>query len=491
MEKDMRGNIIVKVGIYLRKSRAEDGTQDLKKHKDYLVKVCKDKGWLFDLYEEIDSSQELNRNELQRLRQDIELGKIDAVMVNAVDRLSRRARHFLEIVEDYFIAKNMTKLFEREVEHNLLDTTTITMLQIKATLSQAEYSFIVARLNQGRKQAANKGIWSGKMVYGFEFDNEQRKIVTVEKEKPIVRKICDLTLEGYSYGAVCKELNRLGYRTRKGNEFDIHNIKSIVHSPFIRGHVEVNWGDGEKTYVRDNHDAIISDAEYEKMKLILDRRSQQYTHKSSAPKHYLQGLLRCSKCGLVMVVQANKESKYNEGVRLYGDYRYYVRKCLSKDCENYGCNVSIVEDTIKKVLNEFSSQIMKKIDQLSNINQEDIKIGFQNRVREIKNAITKLDNKEESLLDLLLDKTINKDTYNKRIESLKEEKAELVSELNSLPTMDVEQESKHVHNIVNLIERFEEIDGEDKRRLLQLAFSKIDYTRLSKKDTPTLDCYPN
>jgi site-specific DNA recombinase len=161
---------IVKVGVYLRKSRAEDGTQDLKKHKDYLIEVCDRNNWLYELYEEIDSSQDLDRAELQRLRNDIGLGKIDAVMVHAVDRLSRRSRHFLEIIEDYFIAQGMTTLFVKDTENNLLDPTTITMLQLQATLSQAEYSFIISRLREGRKASAKEGIWSGKMVYGYTFD---------------------------------------------------------------------------------------------------------------------------------------------------------------------------------------------------------------------------------------------------------------------------------------------------------------------------------
>ncbi|MGM0922866.1 MAG: recombinase family protein [Bacillota bacterium] len=490
MEK-LRGKVIVKVGIYLRKSRAEDGVQDLKKHKDYLIEICNKNEWLYDLYEEVDSSQDIQRAELQRLRQDIVLGKIDAVMVHAVDRLSRRSRHFLEIIEDYFIAEGMTTLYVKDTPNNLLDSTTITMLQLQATLSQAEYSFIVARLKEGRRQSAKQGIWSGKMVYGYQFDKETRKVITVESELPVVRKICDMVLEGYSYGSICTELDKLEIRTRKGKKFEVHNIKSIVHSPIIRGHVIVNWNDGEETIVKDSHEAVVTEAEYSQMQAILERRSEQYTYKSVAPKHFLQGLLHCASCGLVMVVQANKESTYKEGTRLYGDYRYYVRKCRNKDCTNYGCNVTEIEDILKEVLKQFSVQVKEKIEVLREVNEDEIKKVFSSKVKELEKAITKLENKEESLLDLLLDGTITKDVYNKRIENMKESKAQLITELNALPSINVEQETKHADNIIDLIEHYEGLNGEDKRRLLQLTFAKIDYTRNDKKDTPTLDCYPN
>lgn len=493
MINDKKEKVIVKVGIYLRKSRADDGVQDLQKHKDYLIDICTRRKWLYELYEEIDSSQDIHRVELQRLRNDISLGKIDAVMVNGVDRLSRRARHFLEIIEDYFQSQNMTSLFEREVEHNLLDATTITMLQIKATLSQAEYSFIVKRLNEGRRSSANKGVWSGKLVYGYTFDNEKRKVIIVENEISVVRKICDMTLEGYTYGSICTELNRLGYRTRKGNEFEVHNIKSIIHSPFIRGHVIINWNDGDETIVRDNHENVITDSMYEKMKEILDKRSSQYNNKAVAPKHFLQGVLRCSSCGLVMVVQANKKSTYDEGMRIYGDYFYYVRKCRTKYCENYGCVVIEIEDTIIKTLKKRSSQVIEEIKELRKVNKNEIKKGFSDKIQEIERAIIKLDSKEESLLDLLLDDDIDftKEKFNKSIEKIKLQKSELQKELDSHVFVDVEQEIEYAENIINLIDQYESLDGKDKRRLMQLIFGKINYTRNKKEDKPVLNFYSN
>ena len=482
----------MKVGIYLRKSRAEDGIQDLKKHKDHLVKICNEKGWLYELYEEIDSSQDINREELQRLKNDIALGIIDAVMVHAVDRLSRRSRHFLEIVEDYFLAQGMSTLYERDVEHNLLDTTTITLLQIKATLSQAEYSFIVARLNEGRKTSANKGIWSGKLVFGYMYDKDNKKILPDPNEFPIVRKIADMLLEGYTYGAICTDLNRLNYRTRKGNEFEVHNIKSIIHSPFIRGHVLVNWKN-EQTIVKNSHEAVISDAEYEKIRQLLDRRTEQYTRLSVAPKHFLQGLIRCSNCGLSFVLQANKvpDNKYPEGTRTYEGYRYYIKKCRGKNCVNYGSNIADVEDIIKEVLKDHVSTIMDEIETLKVTNKDELKKSHTFRKKELEKAISKLDSKEESLLDLLLDGTIKKELYNKRINSLKEEKARLLNEFNALPVMDLEQEEKHAEHIIDLIKRYEDLDGQDKRRLIQMAFSRITYSRFSKKESPTLDFYAN
>lgn len=475
MSKKNVGGIIVKMGIYLRKSRSEDGTTaDLQKHKDYLIDVCVRNGWLFELYEEIDSSQDINRPELQRLRRDIQLKKIDAVMVHAVDRLSRRTRHFLEIVEDYFLHEGVTKLYVKDQEYNLTDSNTITMLQIQATLSQSEYSFIVRRLNEGRKSSAEKGIWSGKTVFGYKYNKVTKKLEVVESEKPVVRKICDMVLEGYPFLSIAEELNKLGYRTRKGNPFQIHNIKSIIKSPFIRGHVEVTWEDKlskekETTVVKDSHEAIITEGEYNQIQEILNKRAENYSNINVKPKHFLQGLLKCKVCGLTTVIQADARSG-----------QYYVRKCRGCN-QNYGCNVSEVESILEQVLESYSEEIKSKIEELTKANQSEITSNLVQRKKELEDAVNKLNVKETALLDILLDGTITKEVYNKKIESIKSEKAELLQAIESVPTIDINVIKEGAETQLNLINEYTHLCEEDKRRLLQLLCKRIEYSNTIKK----------
>lgn len=481
--------VIVKMGIYLRKSRSEDGTTaDLQKHKDYLVDICTRNGWLYDLYEEIDSSQDINRPELQRLRRDIELGKVDAVMVHAVDRLSRKTRHFLEIIEDYFLENGVTKLYVKDQEYDLTDSNTITMLQIQATLSQSEYSFIVKRLNEGRKASAKKGVWSGKVVFGYKYNKETKKLELVEEEYPIVRKICDMVLEGYPFLTIADELNKLGYRTRKGNIWQMHNIKSIIKSPFIRGHVEVNWvnkvtKEKELTIVKDSHESIITEGEYAQIEKILESRAKHHSNIKVKPMHFLQGLLKCKVCGLTTVIQAdsNPSGKSNN---------YYIRKC--KGCgKNYGCNIKVVEGILEKTLEGYTEEIKNKIEVLSNANQGEITANLTQRKKELEDAIKKHDVKESDLLDLLLDGTITKDAYNQKVELIKSDKAKLIQELESVPTIDFNVVMEGAENQLGLINDYKSLCDTDKRRLLQMICKKIEYSNLTKSGTPILDFHPN
>ncbi|MFG3611486.1 recombinase family protein [Rummeliibacillus stabekisii] len=491
----------MKVGIYLRKSRAEDGIQDLEKHKEYLLAVANKNNWSYELYEEIDSSQDINRPELQRLRKDIQLKKIDAVMVVAVDRLTRKSRHFFEIIEDYFVAEGMTTLYIRDTPNDLTDATVIAMLQIQATFSQAEYSFIVKRLNEGRKSSVKKGTITGKLVYGYVKDKETNKPTIQPDEAIVVRKMADMLLQGETYYTVIDTLNKEGFRTRKGNLWEVYNVKSVIHSPIIRGHVIQNWQD-EKIERYNNHEAIITEAEYAKIKEILEQRADHYKGVSTAPTHYLQGLLKCPKCKKVMVFASSKPKKYKNGVPFYLDeYVYYVRACrpIRKDgksctCGNNGVQATAVEILIKQILKEFQSTVLERLEVLKETDGKEVKDSKRSVINNIKKEIDKLTTKEDALLDLLIDKTIDKTAYDKKTLQIKEQRAELISKLHeaeqAYSAVDIEQEYKHVNNINSLIEQWDDLSLTQKRKTIQITFKHIEYSRFDKSKPPQLRAVP-
>ncbi|MDF2544443.1 MAG: hypothetical protein K0S47_4161 [Herbinix sp.] len=500
LQNNFKGRVIVNIGIYLRKSRADDGVQDLAKHKEFLIKIANKNNWTYELYEEIESSQDLLRPELQRLRQDISLGKIDAVLVHALDRLSRNTRHFLEITEDYFAKQGMTRLYVKETEYDLTDHSTIMMLSFQATMSQAEYNFIVARLNDGRKGSIRKGIITGKLTYGYYFDRDNKEIKLHPEESVLVRKICGWLLQGEPYKAICDRLNSLGYRTRTGNLWDIYNIKSIAHSPVIRGHVIQDWKDKrtheiEHIEVKNSHPAIITDAEYAKIKEIMEKRADNYKSLSTAPKHYLQGLLRCPNCHKVMTLAGSKPNrkKLSDGsLERSGDYVYYVRACRpqikGKDrCPNLGCQAETIEQQIRLLIKSYQQELQTKMALLSEVNADDIKRGKKETVLELKKAIAKLENKEDYLLDLYSEEGIDKGTLNKKINKIKENKASLFSQLQEaeaqVSAVDIEQEIKHQTYLYNAIEEWDNLTNEQKRQILQMLFKEMWYERFDK-DTP-------
>lgn len=481
----MKVEIIIKVGIYLRKSRSEEGVQDLAKHKEYLISICEKNGWSYELYEEIDSSQKIDRRELQRLRHDIADGKIDTVMVHSVDRLSRKSRHFDEILEDYFIDQGMTKLYVKDSERNLLDHNTITMLRLEATLSQSEYNYIIKRLKEGRKQSARSGVKSGNLVFGYRFNKETRKVEPHPVEFPILRKICEMTLKNHPIASIVTELNSLGYRSRSGVLWTPSTIRTILDSNVIRGHIIVHWKDGETTVKENNHRACVTEGEWAQIRTILDRRKRNYRNQKTAPRHWLQGILKCPICNHNLPVKNKNNSVVGQ---------YHVKKCRSfihdgyrnEECGNIGCTMKIIDELIIGELEKIAEKVKKRIEQLKETDIEKLTFETTNKRKKIEQGLRKLNNREEAFLHMLADGTINKETYIFQISKLKDEKCGLQQEINSLPQFDVEQAIKEKIDQFDLLKSFTSLEDSAKRRLFQMLFSKIEYIRYDRNSLPRL-----
>lgn len=494
---------IRKMGIYLRKSRAENGVKDLDKHKEYLIGICTNiLKCDYELFEEIESSVTLDRSELQRLNQWCKDGLIDGVMVNAVDRLSRKTRHFLEIIEDYFVEQGITRLFVKEQEQDLTKTNVITLLQIQATLSQAEYSFIVQRLKEGLKASVAKGVRFGRKIYGYRLNKVTKKMEIIPEEAKVVREIIDLLLIGDTYGGICDKINNDGKRTRQGKLFDVHNIKSFVNSPTIRGLVEVHWADGSVTVKEgERHEAIMNDAEYYKIKEILQNRADNYKSLSIAPKHYLQGILKCPRCGKVMSIAASKQTKQINKERIYleGTEKYYIRACRNQrsgeKCGNMGCNADLAEVYIRNYIYDYEPKIDERIKYFMEADGEEIKKSHKEKIEKLKNAIKNIEGKEESLIIFLEDGTIDREKYVERINNLKEEKAELIKKLadaeKQFTSIDIETNLKQLNSIKNSIVKWDNLGSEEKRQLIQMLFSKIEYRKFKGSKKFELTAFTN
>lgn len=183
-------------------------------------------------------------------------------------------------------------------------------------------------------------------------------------------------------------------------------------------------------------------------------------------------------------------------IKRSGDYVYYVRACRpqikGKDrCPNLGCQAEVIEQQIRLLIKSYQQELQAKMALLSEVNADDIKRDKKQTVIELKKAIAKLENREESMLDLLLDGTIDKDTYNKKINQIKEDKASLFSQLqeaeSQVSAVDIEQEKKHQAYLYNAIEEWDNLTNEQKRQLLQMLFKEMWYERFDKNTPPRVN----
>ena len=154
----------------------------------------------------------LERPALKRLLRDIEAGLIDVVVVYKIDRLSRSLTDFAKLV-DVFERHNVTFV---SVTQQFNTTTSMGRLTLNILLSFAQFEreVIGERIRDKFAASRKKGMWMGGWPpLGYEVEN--RRLVVVEREAAIVRRIFDRFAKTGSALTVARELNAAGEVTKR------------------------------------------------------------------------------------------------------------------------------------------------------------------------------------------------------------------------------------------------------------------------------------
>ena len=222
-----------KACVYTRVSidaQGEDGKVSLPE-QERMAKACiESKGWQYvRTYEDNGySGRTTDRPALQQMLSDIKNGEVEAVIIYKLDRLSRKQRDTLSIIEDFLLKNNVDLVSLNET----LDTSTPwgrAMIGVLSSFNQLESENIAMRTAMGRYATAREGGYAGgKPPLGYRA--VEGHLVIVPEEAEIVRLVYSLRAEGKTLHAITDELNKKGYRSKKGNEFKHSAIQTILNN---------------------------------------------------------------------------------------------------------------------------------------------------------------------------------------------------------------------------------------------------------------------
>lgn len=228
-----------KACVYTRVSTAEQATEgySIEEQERMCKAAIESKGWQYvTTYSDPGiSGRTMERHGLQNMLTAIRNNEIEAVVIYKLDRLSRKQRDTMTIIEDIFLKNDIALVSLNET----LDTTTPwgrAMIGILSSFNQMESENIQMRTEMGRKaKATNGGYAGGKPPIGYKaVDGE---LVIVPEEAEIVRLVFKLRAEGITLKGIAQELNDRGYRTKKGGEFLHSAIQTILaNEETYRGH---------------------------------------------------------------------------------------------------------------------------------------------------------------------------------------------------------------------------------------------------------------
>ena len=238
-------------------------------------------------------------------------GKINLIITKSISRFARNTLDTISYVRK-LKEKGVGVFFEKE---NLwtLDSKRELILTILASIAQEESRSISQNVQWGKRVAFQ----SGKVSFAYSnflgYKKVDDKIVVIEKEAEIVKKIySDFLVKGKTPTGIAKELKRLGIKTPSGknNNWTTNNIISILTNEKYKGDALLqktftenyldqtiikNTGQIPQYYVENSHPAIIDKDMWELVQIEIKRRDNLGAKYSSSD--IFASKLICSDCG--------------------------------------------------------------------------------------------------------------------------------------------------------------------------------------------------
>lgn len=502
--------------IYLRKSRADlelekyNKTDTLSRHRVILLNLAKamsiDEGKI-RIYEEVVSGETIKeREEMQKLLENIELKKYKAIFVVEVSRLSRGDKidqgeitKVLKYTNTLVITPDKTYDLSNEKDEELFED--------ELTNSSKELKVTKKRLNRGR----NSSVLEGKYVasvppYGYSRkkieDDKGYTLVENSSESIIVKKVFNMYVyENLSICAIARTLNNSEYKPRIADKWTPSTLKDMLRNPIYIGKIRWNHRKTVKilkkrevynTRPRNNecllveglHQGLISQKIWDLAQTKLSKNTAPVQH-NNIIKNPLSHILICEKCGSFM--QRRPYAKSGETTSI---------QCNNASCNNISSKLSIVEDKIITGLRYW----------LKNYKLDEDSIQYNNDMYNITYYQTSIKRLNENLdiekkalakvCDAYERDVYSEEIFKSRFAEIKEKTIQIEHQI-----LEYEKEMNREKQLINekeaIIPKIENVldvyykleSAEEKNYLLKTIIEKVTYLKvkktLKKTDDPT------
>ncbi|PWX67902.1 recombinase family protein [Clostridium perfringens] len=493
------------IAIYCRVSTEEQSENgySIDEQERLLEEWCKKMGYvIYKCYSDrgISGKNIKDRPALKELLSDAKEGKFDMVISWKINRVSRKLEDVLKIVnileKNNITFKSYSEPFETDTPAGRMQ------FQMMALIGEFERGTIAQNVKMGMIAKAKSGNWCGGRVLGYDLvpnnppEEEKKgknKLEINEKEAEIVRFIFNEYSKGKGYKAITNKMNKLGYKTKKGNNFSVGSIRDILTNPVyigeIRYNVRQNWSEKRRRNINPNpirvkgkHEAIIDRELWDKVQLILESKKGKPSRIYDG-EYPLTGILRCPKCGAGMVISRTTNTLAD------GTKKRIAYYCCG-NWKNKGtsvCNSNTIrvdkanEYVFKKIEELVSNEAMIKA-VVKNINKErkDKVKPAKRLLGDIDKELEKLDKRKRKIFEAYEDDILTKEEFqtrknelNEKIRTLEEEKKPLLNTISDEVSEEIPYEF-----IKDILMNFSKIlnssiSREQQKKLLHMIISEI------------------
>lgn len=267
--------------------------------------LCERNGWAVEeIYQDNDVSATSGkpRPQWRRLLADLADGRHDVLVCWHTDRMYRRLRDLVDLVE---IAERRA-LMIATVKASDLDLSTPSGRMVASLLgSVAAYEGEQkgARQVAANRQRAQQGVvlWT-RRPFGFRRDGDE--IAIVEEEAAEIRKAAQRVIDGATLTSIADELNRRGVRTTLGREWSVTSVRRVLLNPRTAGRVTSkgeDFGDAKLSILAPDVAARVG--------AILRDPARKASPPSTVVKYLLSGIALCGRDGDVMYATTNASGR--------------------------------------------------------------------------------------------------------------------------------------------------------------------------------------
>ncbi len=468
----------MKVALYTRVSTEDQAREgfSLEVQRNYLLQYAKNFGWdVFcsmsgrDIYmDDGYSGGNMDRPALKRLLLDARNKQFDLVLVYKQDRLSRRLKDLLGLLEEIDSLgigyKSATEPFDTTSSAGKM------AIQILGSCAEFERNRLVERVFPGMVVGVKRGHWQGARYapYGYRYNKDAKKLEVYPEEAKIVKEIYSMYLSGRSTSQIAGHYYNLGIPSRQGGRFYGKFISDILHSKVYLGTIVWNkrhYDTKKKTrngegkgyrYVNNDpskvievpnaHEPIITQEMHDAAQKLLARNRTNAVVRFKNNVYHLSGVLKCNDCG-----------RNYRGLTLTVNHHTKMRRpwycCSSVGVPYVKCNnKSVTADAINKQVWDIIDVISKNLHVLEELGDM-IKLTasepeqcYIEKLETKEKELSKNLEKQKGLYEVFSEDKINIDIYKDRAELLRNEEKKLKQDVKAIQLKILEK-----RNAVNLV----------------------------------------
>ena len=369
----------------------------------------------------------------------------DVILVWKFSRFARNQEE--SIVYKSLLKKNHVDVMS--VSEPLIDGPFGTLIERIIEWMDEYYSIrLSGEVLRGMTEKALRGGYQSSLPLGYRMNKDTGIPYIYEEEAVIVRKIYNDYIAGHSYLEIARELNALGYKTKRGATIEGRTLEDILSNPFYYGAVRWNRQNHDNHTIKSISDWIIAEGKHEPLidketwdlvQHLIALRSKPYKARAAGHmKHWLGGIVKCSDCGASLMAGLNA-TRYQCG-------NYNKGKCLHSHFIKTAALEEAVYESLERVLNG-SIELHYELKKSSNEPEEDSKSILLGQ-------LSKLEDKESRIKQAYRDGIDTIEEYKENKQLLKDERESLSAKLQSLKDTlsDKDDTATMLNNISNVLD---------------------------------------